>query len=381
MTVAGCIPVLIEEWQIGAAEAGSIVSGFYFAYAFSLMGFSWLGDHIGAKRAVEISAWITTFASVSFGCFATDFTSSLIFYSLVGLSQGGVYTPLIALFRENSEPNRLGTAIGWLIASTSIGYATSLLLTGLSLAYGGWQFAFLLTGLLPAIGTVFLLIVIRSLPNKTHNQNLTVGFWPHLRGNRKARKLIIGYTAHNWEMIGMWTWAPALISASFVFTGTSTALATQWSAQLTTLMHVFGALAAYFFGKLSDHLGRRTILIWTAAISTIFSCSLGFTVTGSPYVISFLVVIYAAFCLGDSPVLSTALAESVEPAYLGTALALRSLVGFIAAAVAPLSAGWVIDLLRDGGASVMVIWGGGFLTFGVGGLLATLYAFLFPKDR
>ena len=244
MTVAGCIPVLIEEWQIGAAEAGSIVSGFYFAYAFSLMGFSWLGDHIGAKRAVEISAWITTFASVSFGCFANDFASSLIFYSLLGLSQGGIYTPLIALFRENSEPNRLGTAIGWLIASTSVGYATSLLLTGLSLAYGGWQFAFLLTGLLPAIGTLLLLIVIRPLPNKTHNQNLTAGLWSHLRRNRKARKLIIGYTAHNWEMIGMWTWAPALISASFVFTGTTTALATQWSTQLTTLMHVFGALAA-----------------------------------------------------------------------------------------------------------------------------------------
>ncbi len=381
MTVAGCIPVLIEEWQIGAAEAGSIVSGFYFAYAFSLMGFSWLGDHIGAKRAVEISAWITTFASVSFGCFANDFASSLIFYSLLGLSQGGIYTPLIALFRENSEPNRLGTAIGWLIASTSVGYATSLLLTGLSLAYGGWQFAFLLTGLLPAIGTLLLLIVIRPLPNKTHNQNLTAGLWSHLRRNRKARKLIIGYTAHNWEMIGMWTWAPALISASFVFTGTTTALATQWSTQLTTLMHVFGALAAYFFGKLSDILGRRTILIWTAAVSAIFSCGIGFTVTGSPYVISLLVLIYAAFCLGDSPVLSTALAESVEPTYLGTILALRSLVGFIAAAVAPLVAGWVIDLLNDNGASAMVIWGGGFLTFGVGGLLATLYALHVPKDR
>ncbi len=381
MTVAGCIPVLIEEWQIGAAEAGSIVSGFYFAYAFSLMGFSWLGDHIGAKRAVEISAWITTFASVSFGCFANDFASSLIFYSLLGLSQGGIYTPLIALFRENSEPNRLGTAIGWLIASTSVGYATSLLLTGLSLAYGGWQFAFLLTGLLPAIGTLLLLIVIRPLPNKTHNQNLTAGLWSHLRRNQKARKLIIGYTAHNWEMIGMWTWAPALISASFVFTGTTTALATQWSTQLTTLMHVFGALAAYFFGKLSDILGRRTILIWTAAVSAIFSCGIGFTVTGSPYVISLLVLIYAAFCLGDSPVLSTALAESVEPAYLGTILALRSLVGFIAAAVAPLVAGWVIDLLNDNGASAMVIWGGGFLTFGVGGLLATLYALHVPKDR
>ncbi len=56
MTVAGCIPVLIEEWEIGAAKASSIVSGFYFTYAFSLLGFSWLGDYIGAKRSVLVSA-------------------------------------------------------------------------------------------------------------------------------------------------------------------------------------------------------------------------------------------------------------------------------------------------------------------------------------
>lgn len=90
---------------------------------------------------------------------------------------------------------------------------------------------------------------------------------------------------------------------------------------------------------------------------------------------------YAAFCLGDSPVLSTALAESVAPAYLGAVLALRSLVGFVAAAIAPLAAGSMLDLLRGSGASAMVIWGGGFLTFGVGGLLAILYAFQVPKDR
>jgi len=381
MTVAGCIPILIEEWNIGAAQAGAIVSGFYFAYAFSLMGYSWLGDLIGAKRAVKISAWTTTLASVSFGLFATDFTSSLVLYSLIGLSQGGVYTPLIALFRENAEPNRLGTAIGWLIASTSIGYASSLFLTGISLAYGGWQLAFLVTGLLPAIGTVLILLAIRSLPNKIHDRSATTGLWRHLRENRKARKLILGYTAHNWEMIGMWTWTPALITASFVLTGTATALATQWSAQLTTLMHVFGAMAAYFFGRLSDHFGRRTILIWTAGISALFSFSLGFTVTGSPYFISMMVILYAAFCLGDSPVLSTALAESVEPAYLGAMLALRSLVGFVAAAIAPLAAGWAIDLLRADGASPTLVWGIGFVTLGVGGLLATVFALQHPKDR
>ncbi len=133
MTIAGCIPILIEDWDIGAAKVGTIVSGFYFTYAFSLFGFSWLSDHIGAKRAVLISALTTGFSCVAFALFARDFSSTLILYSLVGLFQGGVYTPVIMLFGENAPPGRLGTMIGWLIASTSIGYAASIGVTGLSI--------------------------------------------------------------------------------------------------------------------------------------------------------------------------------------------------------------------------------------------------------
>ncbi|MGY9106735.1 MAG: MFS transporter, partial [Alphaproteobacteria bacterium] len=137
MTLAGCIPILIEEWAVGATQVSTIVSGFFFSYAFSLLLFSWLGDHIGAKRSVVLSALATAIASGAFALFATDFTTSLIFYSLIGLSQGGVYTPLIALFRENTPANTLGTAIGLLIASTSIGYAASIATTGAAIGIGG----------------------------------------------------------------------------------------------------------------------------------------------------------------------------------------------------------------------------------------------------
>ena len=109
ITIAGCIPVLIEEWQISATQASSIVSGFYFSYAFSLLGFSWISDHIGAKRSVSISAWATALASVAFAFYAEDFASTLILYSLISLCQGGVYTPLIVLFRENTPARKLGT--------------------------------------------------------------------------------------------------------------------------------------------------------------------------------------------------------------------------------------------------------------------------------
>lgn len=381
MTVAGCIPILIEEWQIGAAKASSIVSAFYFAYAISLLGFSWLGGHFGAKRSVMLSAKATAVFSAAFAFFADDFTSTLIFYGLIGLFQGGVYTPLIMFFRENTPRDRLGAAIGWLIASTSIGYACSIALTGLSVGLSGWRLAFMMTGLPPVIGAVILLAAIRSLPNVVHPRRPESGLWQQLLQNRSARQLLGGYTSHNWELLGMWTWGPAFIAASFVLSGKTTVVATQWSAYFMMILHLGGALAAYTFGKLSDRLGRRTILIWVAGIAAGFSFSVGWTVMFPPYMIALLVIVYSFFAIGDSPVLSTAMAECVDPASLGAMLALRSLTGFIIGAISPVVVGWVIDALRGGQISETLIWGSAFSTLGLGGLLAVYFALRLPGDR
>jgi MFS family permease len=381
ITVAGCIPILIEEWEIGAAQASSIVSGFYFTYAFSLLGFSWLSDYIGAKRSVLISACATAISCAAFAFYAEDFISSLILYSLIGLCQGGVYTPLIMLFRENAPPQRLGTAIGWLIASTSIGYAASIGLTGLSVGLSGWRLAFMTTGLPPAVGTVILLTAIRSLPNVIHPRMPGSGLWQELRQNHSARQLLAGYTSHNWELLGMWAWAPAFIAASFVLNGETTVAATQSSAHFITLLHLGGAFAAYTMGRLSDRLGRRTVLIWVAAIAAGFSFGVGWFVTFTPYLIAALVIVYSFFAIGDSPVLSTAMAERVEPACLGTVLAARSLTGFVVGAVSPVVVGWVIDALRAEQASDTLVWGSAFATLGLGGLLAIYFAIGLPDDR
>ena len=381
MTVAGSIPILIEDWEIGAAKASSIVSGFYFAYATSLLGFSWLGDHIGAKRSVKFSAWATAIFCAAFAFFAEDFTSSLILYSLIGLCQGGVYTPLIMFVRENTPPERLGAAIGWLIASTSIGYAASIALTGLSIGLSGWRLAFMVTGLPPIVGAIILLAAIKSLPNVIHPRMPDSGLWQQLMQNHSARQLLGGYTSHNWELLGMWTWGPSFIATSFVLSGMTTVAATQWSAYFIMVLHLGGAFAAYTMGRLSDRLGRRTVLIWVAAIAAGFSFSVGWTVTFTPHLIAVLVIVYSFFAIGDSPVLSTAMAERVEPASLGAMLAARSLTGFIVGAISPVVVGLVIDVLRAGQASETLVWGSAFATLGLGGLLAVYFALRLPNDR
>ncbi|MEM8716110.1 MAG: MFS transporter [Cyanobacteria bacterium P01_G01_bin.4] len=380
MTVAGCIPILIEEWKIGAAKASSIVSGFYLGYAISLLVFSWLADHIGAKRSVLYSAWTTAASCIAFALLADDFGSTLFLYTLIGLCQGGVYTPLIILFREGTDSEQLGTAVGWLIASTSVGYAASIALTGLSIGLSGWRLAFIVTGLLPVVGAVILMVAINSLPNVIHPRKPESGLWVQLRRNRSARQLLGVYLGHNWELLGMWTWAPTFIAASFVLGGATTSLATQWSAQFITVLHLGGAFAVYIMGRLSDRLGRRTVLIWVAAIAAGLSLTVGWTVTLSPYLVAMLIIAHSFFSIGDSPVLSAAMAERVEPGSLGAVLAVRSLTGFIIAAISPVVVGWVIDTLRANQASDTVVWGSAFVILGFGGLFAVFFALRLSDD-
>src|SRR3990170_1400503 len=134
MTVAAVIPLITLDWALSATAAGAIVSTFTLCYAASVFGFGWAADHFGAKRMVIASAVAAAVTSASFGWLARDWGSAMLLYALVGLAQGGVYTPLIMVLSDEVGPEARGNAMGWLIASTSVGYATSLGLAGLGVA-------------------------------------------------------------------------------------------------------------------------------------------------------------------------------------------------------------------------------------------------------
>jgi MFS family permease len=374
MTVASVIPLLLEEWRIGAARAGSIVTSFTVCYAFSLFAFAWAADHIGAKRAVVISAVASALASAAFGVFARDWTSAFILYGLIGLAQGGVYTPLIMLIAERNDPVRRGTAMGWLIASTSVGYATSLLVSGLALSFGGYRSAFLVTGFAPAIGAILLCAFLRGVENRVHPHRTAFRLSIHVFGSRDAKLLTAGYTAHSWELLGSWAWLPSFIAAAFVLGGSAIEAASQLSALSTACMHLVGAMASFTMGAWSDRIGRRIVLLSVGGAAAALSLVIGWLVWLPAMAVVGLALAYSALTIGDSPVLTTAITEVAEPGQLGIVLAVRSLLGFGAGALAPLAAGLVFD-----GTTAMhwpppVVWGCTFGVLGLGGILAAASA-------
>ena len=245
--------------------------------------------------------------------------------------------------------------MGWLIASTSAGYAASLAMAGLGVALGGWRTAFVLSGLLPALGAAMLIAALRPFPNRIHPRPASGGLGDEMLRNRESRLLVAGYTGHSWEVVGMWAWIPAFLAAAFALKGAGTSGATTAGAYLAGLLHLFGATAALTMGRLSDRTGRRPVLV-----------------AATPRGLCFVT-------LGDSPVLTTAVSEVVRPGYLGGVLAWRGLAGFGAGAVAPLAFGFILDQTTLKGPAIS--WGLGFATLGLGGAVALACALLLRQHR
>jgi MFS family permease len=243
---------------------------------------------------------------------------------------------------------------------------------------------FLVTGCGPLIGSIVAWTAMRDEPTVVHQRHSDVRFGTEVLRNRSAVRLIVGYVFHSWELLAMWAWTPAFLAASLALSATrvggAVGRAAASAAYLAASFRVMGLLASSTMGRLSDHLGRRTVLVGLSAISTACSFAIGWLIGWPAGLVVAVGALYGFAALGDSPVLSTALTESVRPAYLGSALGLRSILGFGAGAVAPLVFGVLLDATNPPG-TAPATWGWAYGALGVGGLIATVCAYGLDPPR
>ncbi len=377
MAYAAALPVLQREWDMSAAAAGSISGGFQISYAFSLFIFSVLSDTMGAKRVFLLSNFLCVIAALLFTTFARNYISGLILYALIGLSLGGVYTPGLMMVTNRYSSERRGLAAGFFIASTSLSYALSLAISGMALPKGGYQLSFLLTCLGPVAGFMLAWVTLGSTFNKIYPRRRGQKLYTEVLKNKPAVLLIAGYILHSWELLGMWAWAPAFLSACLMVGGVDVRFAVGGGAYVVSLFHFMGMMASLLMGTLSDRVGRARVILYVASTSAFCSFFMGWLIGLPTILIIVFGMLYSFSAIGDSPILSAGLSESVDPAYLGTAFALRSFMGFTAGAISPLAFGAILDWTNKGlpETGFYTTWGWAYGVLGLGGLGAALAAF------
>ena len=376
---AACLPVLQREWGMNATAAGSVASAFQLGYGTSLLVASWLADRVGARNVFRVSAVATAIAIVLFALFARSYRSAVVLYALVAIAQGGTYTTAIMLVADRYERHRRGAAMGWFLGASSLGYAIALLLIGVALPFGGYPLAFALTAVATLAGCALAFAMLLRTPNMVHPKAAHAPFAAAVLRNRKAVLLVSGYTAHSWELLGMWAWTPAFLAAVLAMSGSAALTAAEFGAYLTAGLHLTGLLSSWSMGMLSDRLGRRTVLVAMAGISAVCSLLFGWTVAWPIALVVALGAVYSFTAIGDSSVLSTATTEAVDPAHLGSTLAIRSMLGFGAGAIAPLAFGAVLDATNVTD-TAPTVWGWAFATLGIGGVIATACALALRRD-
>ncbi|MCH8882621.1 MAG: MFS transporter [SAR324 cluster bacterium] len=378
-TYAASLPLLKTDWQMSASQAGLISSAFYFGFLISLFVVGFMADRIGAKRTYLGTSLLAAVSALVFAAFARDFLSAFILYGLTGLFAGGSYTPGLAILAQRFPSRGRGRAIGFYIAASSAGYAGSLLLSSAVLSVSGWQAAFFATCLGPTLGMVVGVWILRGTPNVTPppvSPERTEGnLLQAVVGNKPALLIILAYTFHSWEVLGLWAWTPFYLSV--VFAGESgAAVAASAGAGFTALAYLVAVGGPIVGGSLSDRLGRTTVILLMSITSVACSFSIGWLLTAPFWLVVALSFVYQFTAIGDSPVLSTGLSELVPPHYLGSAYSLRSVLGFGAGSISPWVYGLVLDWGRGGPeAAPLLAFGLAFSAFGMVGVLCPLFTY------
>jgi MFS family permease len=215
-------------------------------------------------------------------------------------------------------------------------------------------------------------LVLRRTPNLVHARPAGEPLFaalPAVLRNRKGMLSIWGYTFHNWELLGIWAWLPAFLTAALLVHGASPENALLFAA-LTYVANIAGSIAG---GTMADRWGRlQTILTWSC-VSLALSFSIGWLIAAPMGVLVALACLYNFAGIADSSTHSTVLAESVPPHSLGVAFAVRSVIGFGAGVVSPFVFGWALDLAGGGkGSTDAAAWGIAWATLGIGALLGPL---------
>ena len=369
MVYAAALPILQREWEMSAARAGTISSGYQIGYAVSLLIISTLADRMGARRLYIGSMIGGAVFTTAFAFLARGYLSAQILYTLVALAIGGSYTTGLILITEQYAPDRRGMATGFYIASSSLGYVVSLALSGLTIPLGGYRLSFYVTCIATIVGGALSWITLAKTHETVAARQKQQSFTKEVLKNRPAMLLITAYTLHCWELLGMWVWTPAFMTACLVQQGSGSLDAAGLGAYVTAGFHLAGLVASFSMGLLSDRVGRARVITVLAGISTLCSLFFGWTI-GLPFLLILAIgVVYSFTSLGDSPVLSAGLTEVVSASYLGSAFGLRSLFGFGAGAISPVVFGAVLDWTGPHGPGQPYdpSWGWAFVILGLPG--------------
>lgn len=386
------VPVLIEEWNLTAVEAGAMGSYGLFGMMFGAIFFGTLADRIGRKNVVAIT--LILFSGFTLLCgFAETPTLFSTFRFLAGLGLGGIMPNVIALLTDYAPRSIRSMVVSIVLCGYSVGGILAPLFGILLMPTWGWESIFWIAGLpilllplmykqLPETPSHLirtgnkkglLAILAKVNPGSTFNHHDEV---VELKTSETKVPVIGLFKDHRalstvmfWVaffscllmIYGLNTWLPKLmIEAGYALNSSlGFLIALQGGAIIGTLI----------IGRLCDKFGSKKMLVPMYASGAIALTLLGFG--GNTIMIYVLVAIAGAATIGAQNIVQ-AYVSQYYPAFIrSTALGMASGIGRIGGMLGPLLGGFLL--------SISLPLHLNFIAFAIPGLIAAIALAIVPE--
>jgi MFS family permease len=256
-------PTIREELGISLVMMGWITFGFRMSYALFQIPGGWLGDRIGARRALTIIvSWWSAFTAIT--GLAWNAVSMLVIQVLFGFGEAGAFPIATRSLARWMRPTERGFAQGVTHAGSRLGAFITPPIVVIIIARFGWRPAFFVFGLLGVTWAAVWFLYYRDTPEEHSGVNVAER---ELIGSRRKRSehvpwreilshgnlwiLALMYFCYNFNLNVYQDWFPTYLHDARGMTLTKMGI----YASLPLLAGVLGDLAG---GSLSDAVLRVT---------------------------------------------------------------------------------------------------------------------------
>ncbi len=316
---------LMQAWGISEADIGLLTNAVQLGFILGTLTFalSGLADRFEASRIFMVCALIGALANAAFALLANDLSSGLPLRFAVGFSLAGVY-PLGMKLVVSWVPERAGTVLSQLVGMLTLGTA---LPHGIRLAGADWpwQQTILVSSVLATMAAILIWRLGDGphLKRQTGASRIRIGRVLTAFSIPQYRASALGYFGHQWELYAFWTLTPALLIAS--------GLAERGTPQISGLSFLIigiGSLGCVLGGWWSQSIGSARVAATALAASAVCCALFPIIATASSAWLMFLLLIWGATVVADSPHFSALSAKACPPEIVGSALTLQNALGF-----------------------------------------------------
>jgi len=368
------LPVIKEDLGFTYFQMSLVVAINGLTWAFGTFIFATIGDRYGRRPVIVLCTILSGVLSWVTG-FAHTIGQLLSIRGFLGLFEGGPYPLSMGTISEEAPPERRAMHAGlvtgcFMLIGLGLGsYAAGRLMAAFS---GSWRPVFYVVSA-PGILIGFLLMfMMREAPSVAEAIRMRKAGGKKEETGKEDRVTVWDALKYRNVLLSSINSIPVM-GWLFVFTAFASSFLVD--VHQFNMLHigyiisasgVGGFVGQFFWGSVSDMIGRKKALIITALLCSVFGISVAMVPVGtSALAFGTLFFFYGLFGGGMYPMyLSTLPAESVPPRISGTAVAIPTAIGeILGAALMPAIAGKLSDLFNLFAPMWMAALSGIFIAF------------------